>query len=106
MNPEIKQKWVAALRSGKYVQGKGTLKRNNEDGTAKYCCLGVICQELNIVNKKMKDLTSFDGCIGILSQRIRELTGVLDLEMNVLTNMNDAYGKSFSQIADYIEANL
>lgn len=39
MNPKIKAEWVAALRSGKYVQGKGMLRR--ESGS--YCCLGVLC---------------------------------------------------------------
>ncbi len=38
MKPEIKQKWVAALRSGKYKQGRGCLRRHDS-----YCCLGVLC---------------------------------------------------------------
>lgn len=32
------EKWVAALRSGEYAQGRGLLR--SEDG---YCCLGVLC---------------------------------------------------------------
>src|SRR5689334_11788613 len=39
MNKEVKDQWVAALRSGEYEQGKGTLQ---EDG--KFCCLGVLCE--------------------------------------------------------------
>lgn len=39
MNPEIKAKWVAALRSGEYRQGQANLRnRANE-----FCCLGVLC---------------------------------------------------------------
>lgn len=38
MNQEIKQRWVSALRSGKYQQGQGQLRDNNG-----YCCLGVLC---------------------------------------------------------------
>jgi hypothetical protein len=38
MNKEVKAKWVAALRSGKYEQGDGALLM---DG--KFCCLGVLC---------------------------------------------------------------
>ena len=38
MNPEIKAKWVAALRSGEYKQGRGQLR--SED---LFCCLGVLC---------------------------------------------------------------
>ncbi|CAB4140973.1 hypothetical protein UFOVP401_47 [uncultured Caudovirales phage] len=38
MNREIKKRWVAALRSGKYRQGSGHLRK---DGC--YCALGVLC---------------------------------------------------------------
>jgi len=38
MNAEIKEKWIAALVSGKYSQVKGKLRRDNG-----YCCLGVLC---------------------------------------------------------------
>lgn len=38
MNKEIKQRWVEALRSGKYKQGKAALRRKD-----RFCCLGVLC---------------------------------------------------------------
>ena len=38
MKPEIKQKWINALRSGEYEQGRKSLRDRN-----KYCCLGVLC---------------------------------------------------------------
>lgn len=39
MNPEIKAKWLAALRSGEYKQGRGYL----QNGKGEFCCLGVLC---------------------------------------------------------------
>src|SRR5262249_36155352 len=39
MNPAVKKLWVAALRSGDYVQGRGRLR--NADYS--FCCLGVLC---------------------------------------------------------------
>src|ERR1700722_17051899 len=39
MKPEYKAKWVAALRSGKYKQGRAAL--HNVSGGM--CCLGVLC---------------------------------------------------------------
>lgn len=39
MKSDIKQKWIDALRSGKYRQALGSLK----EGSNKYCCLGVLC---------------------------------------------------------------
>jgi hypothetical protein len=38
MNPEVKQKWIDALRSGKYEQGSEKLR-----SVSGYCCLGVLC---------------------------------------------------------------
>lgn len=38
MNPEIKDKWVKALKSGEYKQGLGVLKFED-----RFCCLGVLC---------------------------------------------------------------
>lgn len=47
MNPEVKQKWIDALRSGKYEQGSEKLR-----SVSGYCCLGVLCdlyaQEHNV----------------------------------------------------------
>jgi hypothetical protein len=40
MNPEIKKRWVEALRSGKYKQGTAVLHDVTSDT---YCCLGVLC---------------------------------------------------------------
>jgi hypothetical protein len=38
MNPEIKARWVAALRSGGYKQTRGRLRHGDS-----FCCLGVLC---------------------------------------------------------------
>lgn len=40
MNSELKAKWIAALRSGKYKQGRSVLRTADN----KYCCLGVLCE--------------------------------------------------------------
>lgn len=41
MDKKLARKWVDALRSGKYKQGRNSLVK---DG--KYCCLGVLCELL------------------------------------------------------------
>jgi hypothetical protein len=38
MNPAIKQRWVAALKSGQYQQGRTALRYRDN-----FCCLGVLC---------------------------------------------------------------
>lgn len=46
MKPELKSKWLEALRSGKYKQGKGCLLQVMPDGEKRYCCLGVLADLL------------------------------------------------------------
>jgi len=48
MNSQIKQKWIDALRSGKYHQGQSKLYSG--DG---FCCLGVLC---DIYAKEVGDI--------------------------------------------------
>lgn len=47
MNPEIREQWCKALRSGEYKQAKGVLWRKTDhspspDYPAGHCCLGVL----------------------------------------------------------------
>lgn len=45
MNSDIKDRWIAALRSGEYEQTKGALQRTRSDAGMPpgFCCLGVLC---------------------------------------------------------------
>jgi hypothetical protein len=36
---ELRQRWIAALKSGKYTQGRDHLRNDNNT----HCCLGVLC---------------------------------------------------------------
>lgn len=47
MDPEVKVKWVEALRSGQFKQGEGYLK--TRDGCN--CCLGVLAEITGIQSK-------------------------------------------------------
>lgn len=96
------QKWVKALRSGKYKQGTGALQ--NESG---YCCLGVACKVL------VPNYTTDNGyLIGTLPQTYRNAPKWLsniDNNFNHITNknlvvLNDADDYSFDEIADLLQA--
>lgn len=39
LKPEVKQRWIEALRSDEYAQGYGALRA----GENCFCCLGVLC---------------------------------------------------------------
>src|SRR4051812_8813302 len=44
MLSEVAKKWVDALRSGKFKQGRSSLTQKHPDGTLTHCCLGVLCE--------------------------------------------------------------
>jgi hypothetical protein len=89
MDAQLKAKWVKALRSGKYRQGKQVLL--NEDGEERsYCCLGVLCA----VAFKELDAGSYTW----LNRVTRDYSPFV--------RMNDDEDKTFPEIADYIERNL
>lgn len=117
MNPEIKRRWVAALRSGKYPQGEpGYLKTPPFQGREGYCCLGVL-QEL-IEPKGMGGLNGFlalptASCLrkaGLPKYRRNRFSREMDAPDNgiimKLVDMNDDKRASFKEIANFIEQNL
>lgn len=89
MKAKLKAKWVEALRSGKYEQGKYYLS----DG-GKFCCLGVLCDVRGLRPERNSDLYAYP---------LRDVLSFHDCE--VLAGMNDR-GKSFAEIADYIEQHI
>lgn len=127
MNPEVKQKWIDALRSGKYEQGSERLR-----SVSGYCCLGVLCdlyaQEHNTqwefrgneeTNLQPQDYWYFGDQSEFLPESVREWAELIlynpilrvegDDEMFELneevSTLNDE-GYSFSTIADLIEAQM
>ena len=108
MNPEIKAKWVEALRSGRYRQGKSVLCRPSTTGELHYCCLGVLGEEMGLLSKQGHcDWKSWgaEGNLGSIPDNDAEELG-LDGKQSPLIGMNDREGKSFNEIADWIEVNL
>lgn len=115
MNPEIKAKWLAALRSGKYRRTESTLM-TSKGGRASYCCLGVLSKF--VLGTKYKPSFNPDGTFrgyegdvdfiaaeGMPSLRELNIAGISLVRAEELASMNDD-GTSFRQIADYIEENL
>jgi len=108
MTQELKDKWVAALRSGKYKQTSGVLKRM-ESGACSYCCLGVLATLAGEEFEPFSD-DDFTGDF-LLVRHPGSAPGylpadLLDTTVGIhLGNMND-HGKTFRQIASYIEKNV
>ena len=112
MDAEIKRKWVEALRSGKYAQTKSDLRNHNG-----YCCLGVLCdlvqpeewsepeQNFSFMHRFASSFPDADvlDIVGMHQDDGVRTDG--QHPFWTLASMNDE-GKSFAEIADYIEQNL
>ncbi len=112
MNKELKKKWLKALRSGKYKQGKGALKREiNQKKECAFCCLGVLCDIID--NTKWRtERTVYEynnnGEVvsGVLPISLTSKYNIDVLQTNKLIDMNDIKNLDFNEIADYIESNF
>src|SRR5258708_7031143 len=126
MDPQVKQLWVEALRSGKYKQGQNRLA----DDLDHYCCLGVLCEVAISQGLPITKSTSEHGRITYdaekynLPMTVVKWAGLQGFDPTIpeirgrrLSNINDeidyfGYGdkgtikNDFNVIADLIEANL
>ena len=115
IDKDLKEKWVKALRSGDYKQGKEYLKQFDSSGQASFCCLGVLADLAD--PDSWADLKQAD--VGPRRQQIAnddtefgESCGVPAGFRNMLMSQNDGSAEyfknaqTFDQIADYIEENL
>ena len=135
MNPQVKEKWIDALRSGKYEQGSERLR-----GVNGYCCLGVLCdlyaQEHNKewdfrgydeyseeVNPRPMDYWYFEEQSEFLPESVKKWAGLSTSNPNVkvdvtddddeedwfyfdeIANLNDS-GYSFIQLSEIIQEQL
>ena len=103
MKADIKTRWVEALRSGHYKQGKGQLRPTSDS----YCCLGVLCDIMNPEGWTLDDgLYIFeDRFFGVLSPELRSKTGVNQKIHSTVMDMNDIEKKPFKEIAQWIQEN-
>lgn len=132
LNPELKAKWLDALRSGKYQQGRQCLR--SDEGC--YCCLGVLADLIDQMQWSRHDdawhwqaqfhepeYEDEDGCWeNDRSEKLPPAT-LDEAVQDALWHMNDGEkevrdwdnvlvikeavpGKSFAEIADSIETNL
>lgn len=113
---KFKAKWIKALRSGKFTQGKSELRSEYYDDESnvkiQHCCLGVACEIVGYKDidgkpfitkdeflSTTKDIPSLLKGSGIKGEKeYNKLVGKL-------ATMNDK-GKSFNYIASYIERYL
>ena len=116
MDQELKAKWVAALRSGKYQQTTGMLRESESNG---FCCLGVLLDisgtgkwnDAEYALAEPDDEGSPQHCSVDLGKHSKNY-GLTDEQQALLARMNDGSDEftgnahAFPAIADYIEKKL
>lgn len=121
MNEVIRAEWVKRLRSGQYKKGKLRLRTPVDtmhvQGMAEpnYCCLGVLCEiavEQGIITYDGHTYNSSDSSNNsLLPSVVVNWAGLKSESPFVVTPENESIalvslndnGRSFSEIADYIE---
>jgi hypothetical protein len=119
MNKDIQDRWVLALRSGRYQQGAYSLNREN-----RFCCFGVLCElYMDEHPEEREHMSENSGRVGYygnydlpqspilywaeISTEFGDLPGMPNegdtSKAPYLTNLNDEAGLTFDQIADLIE---
>lgn len=107
MEKQRLNEWIAALRSGDWEQGSGTL----QCGDGSFCCLGVLCDliDADAWEKGNDGYVSWNGACGDLTQVsfscVPDDYFLAEDLQNTLIGMNDQQGASFDDIANYLEAN-
>jgi hypothetical protein len=113
---ELFDKWLEGLRSGKFIQGNGALRRSVDNS---YCCIGVLgevsgkCkwgepgQDHEIIETGYR----FSNYVVTLPKElevsdiyIEEEDGGITLASKLI-DLNDSLEWSFHEIADWLEAN-
>lgn len=132
MKKKVANIWIKALRSGKYKQGRSTLRTDDD----KFCCLGVLC-DLYTKDRKTKKKKSikvsktatyngnedkacykYGNTYDFLPSEVRKWagmrskSGLLEIDGSYLNlailNDGESYlgRKSFKEIANIIETNV
>lgn len=108
MNPDFKTRWVEALRSGKYKQGRERLRSRCDE----YCCFGVLCDIVDPAGWVRDTGYMYHGHYTLPSSTVLKKVGlmgkstpVFSEQVDDLIRMNDR-GASFNEISDWIEENI
>lgn len=83
---------IAALRSGKYKQGRFS-RKTGYGKSATYCPIGVAQALFKVPSEDAYD-------------KVKRLLGMNDVQQNLLISRNDSRRQSFAVIADWLEEKI
>ena len=107
MDPLVKRRWVSALRSGNYRQGRRALMTHDNH----HCPFGVLYKLMGFsflptIPGSTEWMVVGVGAIYIPDPTLLDLVGLTEDSVTEILCMNEEDGKSFADIADWIETNL
>lgn len=120
MTPELKTRWLAALRSGEYTQGRSTLRKFVPAGsphTFAHCCLGVLAcvAGVPVMEDSVSGRMYITGASGqsqstgpysaVIPADIRDKLGLTDTQQDCLITLNDT-SHDYLEVIRCIEESL
>ncbi len=107
MKADLRERWIEALNSGEYKQGKKGLRLAN----GSYCCLGVLC-DISGLGEWDEGTSYWDYTVpgvgasaGMPHHNVLRVLGLDGEVAAILANSNDN-GSTFAEIAAEIEARV
>lgn len=113
MKTSLLNKFISALRSGKYKQTTGNLAEVSDETVLadhglfhpiNYCALGVLAEISGFKKELDGDNITFAGEEQIFNETMRKKVGLSEEIHDEIFNMNDD-GASFKKIASFLEKN-
>ena len=107
MIKKVKDKWLAALQSGKYTHSVGELEEIapfSDEGTNKCCALGVL-MKINGYDTWSHDNRWGEGDQELPSEEILEECGMDEEDANYVAKWNDL-SKDYTKVIRFIEESL
>jgi hypothetical protein len=104
MDPDVRDAWVAALRSGEFAQTTGKLTRvvrTGVDAPTGHCCLGVLCELARRAGVPLVDVAAVDAALATTLDDEHEN----EVDRVTLSSVNDR-GVPFATVAALIERSL
>ena len=104
---EVYQRWISALRSGKYKQERGRLKVTNyHNEVERFCCLGVLCDLASKDGGPEWDGENYMREYSSLPPKIKDWMKLTEFQVYKLIFLNDQDELDFKGIALYIEKHI
>lgn len=100
MKASIKKEWLTKLTNRKYLQARGTLKKDKH----RYCCLGVL--NTCVPADKRTAYRAGKAKVGMLDYKTLKAAGLHANTQDRLINLNDGARFSFKKIAAFIKERL